>query len=110
MAERRATNRSIPGNKMIAGSWLRTILGWNWLRKRVAFALRQSYYEAFEIRVPLVAGLTAPVVSQEAWLSFSEIFLQGEYAAVWRAVPLPDRWIDLGCHAGYFSLYCEQQR
>ena len=80
------------------------------LRERLAFGLIQQHYPSLQIRVPLSGGLIAPVVSEDAWLSFSEIFVQGEYDEVWRHLPLPDRWIDLGCHAGYFSLLCEQRR
>ncbi|HEY2573246.1 MAG TPA: FkbM family methyltransferase [Verrucomicrobiaceae bacterium] len=89
---------------------LQWLLQWRWLRERLAFALARQHYPSLNIRVPLSGGLTAPVTSEEAWLSFSEIFLQGEYDSVWAHLPLPDRWLDLGCHAGYFSLHCESRR
>jgi len=85
-------------------------LRWRRLREHLAFQIRQRHFDLLQIRVPLSAGLVAPVVSDESWISFSEIFLQEEYGQVFRLLPLPDRWIDLGCHAGFFSLFVEQGR
>jgi FkbM family methyltransferase len=85
-------------------------LKWRRLREHLAFHIRQRHYDLLQVRVPLSAGLAAPVLSDEAWVSFSEIFLQEEYEQVFRLLPLPDRWIDLGCHAGFFSLFVEQRR
>lgn len=90
--------------------FLQMLLRWPALRERLAFALIQRHYPSLQIRVPLYDGLIAPVVSEDAWLSFSEIFVQGEYDGIWSRISLPDRWIDLGCHAGYFSLQCELRR
>jgi FkbM family methyltransferase len=44
--------------------------------------------------------------------SFSEIFIDGIYDEMLLngAGPLPSRWLDLGCHAGYFSLWLECRR
>lgn len=85
-------------------------LRWRRLREHLAFQIRQRHFDLLQIRVPLSANLVAPVLSDEAWISFSEIFLQGEYGQVFRLLPLPVRWIDLGCHAGFFSLFVEQGR
>lgn len=85
-------------------------LKWRRLRERLAFQIRQHHHDLLQIRVPLSAGLVAPVLSEESWISFSEIFLQAEYEPVFRLLPFPDCWIDLGCHAGFFSLFVEQGR
>ena len=92
------------------GRFLEKILEWRGLRERLAFALAWKHYDALNIRVPLSGSLIAPVTFQDGWTSFSEVFLQKEYEEVFRLVPVPDRWIDLGCHAGYFSLYAEEMR
>ena len=96
--------------KAILNRLLLTSLKWRRLREHLAFQIRQQHYDLLNVRVPLAAGLVAPVLSDEAWISFSEIFLQEEYEQVFRLLPLPDRWIDLGCHAGFFSLFVEQRR
>jgi len=80
------------------------------VRSRVAFWLNQEHYPELDIRVPLSHGLVCPVYSPEYWCSFSEIFVNGEYGPAFEMMPLPNRWIDLGCHAGFFSLYVEWRR
>ncbi|MBC8097624.1 MAG: FkbM family methyltransferase [Akkermansiaceae bacterium] len=84
---------------------LRLALKSAFLRNRLAFELKHNYYADLQIAVPLGNGLTAPICSGSAWLSFSQIFFESEYAAALQRMPLPERWLDLGCHAGYFSLY-----
>jgi hypothetical protein len=79
-------------------------------RRRVVFELRQHYYKELEIRIPLAANLWCPITFLEAWTSFSEIFVKSEYGTALKAMPLPGRWLDLGCHAGFFSLYVIWQR
>ncbi len=75
------------------------------LRQRIIFDLVQDHYGELDIRVPLGHGLTCPVVSQEAWINLMEIFFEDEYGPVFEQIPLPRRWLDLGCYVGYFSLY-----
>lgn len=75
------------------------------IRRRILFELTQKHYADLDIRVPLGHGLQCPISHPEHWSSFSEIFLGGEYERAWDAMPLPTRWLDLGCYAGYFSLY-----
>jgi FkbM family methyltransferase len=83
-------------------TWL---LQWPWIRQRVLFAIKQDYYSELDFHVPLSHGFQCPISSFEHWCSFSEIFFGSEYDPVWKQIPLPARWLDLGCHAGYFSLY-----
>jgi FkbM family methyltransferase len=80
------------------------------VRSRVAFWLNQEHYPELDIQVPLSHSLTCPIYSPEYWCSFSEVFVQSEYASVFERVVLPNRWLDIGCHAGFFSLYVEWQR
>lgn len=75
------------------------------LRSRVIFEIRQRYYSELEVVVPLGHGLQCPISSSEHLCSFTEVFFAKEYEDTWRKIPLPTRWLDLGCHAGYFSLY-----
>jgi FkbM family methyltransferase len=56
------------------------------------------------VRVPLANGLVCPVTSLEHWVSYENIFCEKEYDALLAKMPLPVRWIDLGCHAGHFTL------
>jgi FkbM family methyltransferase len=74
------------------------------LRRRVVFEIKQEYFEELEFNVPLSHHFSCPIYSPEAWCSFSEIFFGDEYTPVFESIPLPDRWLDLGCHMGYFSL------
>ncbi len=80
------------------------------LRNRLAFEIRQHHYDELTIQVPLGHGLACPVVNQEHWYSFGEIFVEGEYGPALEEMPLPARWLDLGCHAGYFTLWMLWQR
>lgn len=75
------------------------------IRDKIIFHLKQKYYPHLDIVVPFGEGLSCPVVSPEAWYSFQEIFLQEEYRPVFDKIPLPKRWIDVGCHTGYFSFW-----
>jgi FkbM family methyltransferase len=79
-------------------------------RRRAIFELRQRYYDELATAIPLGHGLTCPLAFPSAWDSFAEVFVQREYAAAFDAIALPERWIDLGCHAGFFSLFVAWQR
>lgn len=86
------------------------LIGRHRLGRHLSFLLRQHHFDRLDIAVPISEGWTCPVTSPEAWGSFSEIFVQGEYARAFEHVALPSRWIDLGAHAGYFSLWVAWQR
>jgi FkbM family methyltransferase len=83
---------------------------WEPFRRRTIFELQRRHYADLGNRIPLGGGLTCPLLFPQAWDSFAEIFVHGEYARAFDYVPLPDRWIDLGCHAGFFSLYVVWRR
>jgi FkbM family methyltransferase len=89
---------------------LTAMLAWTPIRRRLIFDVRQYYYAELENQIPLGNGLSCPLAFLDAWSSFSEIFVEGEYAPAFDRVPLPERWLDLGCHAGFFSLYVAWQR
>ena len=67
--------------------------------------LRERYFPDLEVSVPLGPGLRAPLSLPGSAGAFSHIFLQDEYLSAFSAGNLPNRWIDMGCHSGYFSLY-----
>jgi FkbM family methyltransferase len=94
----------------LARAPLLALLEQSWLRRRLIFELKQKYYPDLHIAMPLEPGLVCPVVTAEYWHSFSEMFLERTYNAAFENMPLPTRWIDLGCHAGYFSLFVIWQR
>ena len=79
-------------------------LRFGFIRRRVAFELRPWFGE-MEFEIPLSEGLACPIGQWDSMHSFSEIFVANEYGALLDAAPLPRRWLDLGCHAGYFTLY-----
>jgi FkbM family methyltransferase len=86
------------------------LLAWPAFRRRAIFELRQRYYGELANGISLGHGLQCPLLLPDAWSSFAEVFVHGEYAAAFDRLPLPSRWVDLGCHAGYFSLYVAWKR
>jgi FkbM family methyltransferase len=81
------------------------------VRNAVVFSMREDYFADLAVHVPLSHGLSCPVSQLGHVLSFSEIFVQNGYEPVRPHWPKwPRRWVDLGCHAGYFSLWLEWQR
>ncbi|CEF48526.1 unnamed protein product [uncultured bacterium] len=97
-----------------ARAWLKTpllaLLAWPPFRRRAVYELRQRYYPELSNVIPLSHNLECPLLFPDAWASFAETFVQQEYAAVFEHLPLPRRWLDLGCHAGFFSLYVTWRR
>jgi len=79
-------------------------LRFRFIRRRVAYELRPWLGE-FEFEIPLSEQLYCPIGQWDSVHSFSEIFVTNEYGPFLDAAPLPRRWLDLGCHAGYFTLY-----
>src|SRR5207245_2749382 len=55
--------------------------------------------------VPLGHGLVCPIDRWETWSTFGAIFFENEYARAFSFLPPPDRWVDIGCYSGFFSLY-----
>jgi FkbM family methyltransferase len=82
----------------------------NAIRSRLLFELRQHYYDEFDVNLPIGQGLKCPICFWEAWSSYGHIFWDGEYSTAFKGIDLPKRWIDIGCYAGYFSLFVEHLR
>jgi FkbM family methyltransferase len=84
---------------------LQQVLAWRGLRRRLVFQLKQDYFSELDLRVPVGAGLVCPIRAEENLYSFAEIFCAAEYGGVLERIPPPRRWLDLGAHAGYFTLF-----
>jgi FkbM family methyltransferase len=85
------------------------LMAWRPFRSRAAFDLTHRYFDDLNLSIPLSHGFACPVLELDALYSFSEIFATNEYGSFLDLMPLPRRWLDLGCHAGYFSLYLAWQ-
>lgn len=82
---------------------LRTMLKSKPLRAKLIYEIGTLHYADLNFAIPIGNGLVAPVTAAEHLTSFEEIFFTDEYALL-DQLPTPRRWLDLGCHAGYFSL------
>lgn len=72
--------------------------------------LEARHFGDLNLKVDLGHGLTCPLLSRDAWSSFTEMFVHRALGGLFAAVPVPDTWVDLGCHYGFFSLSVEQAR
>ncbi len=79
------------------------------IRRRAAFEIKHRWFRDLELSVPLTDDFSCPIPELDALYSFSEIFVTDEYGSFLRDIPVPRRWIDLGCHTGYFTLYLAWQ-
>jgi FkbM family methyltransferase len=79
------------------------------IRRRAAFELKYRWFHDLEISIPLSNGFYCPIPDIDSIHSFGEIFVNNEYGLFLEKLPLPKRWIDLGCHAGFFTLYLAWQ-
>ncbi|NBQ01826.1 MAG: hypothetical protein EBU27_01070 [Opitutae bacterium] len=86
------------------------VLGIKSIRRRLIFHLKQFFYPELEFEMPVGKGLTATLPYHDSFDSFSEIFLNGEYKEVLEGFDLPNKWLDFGCHMGFFSLWIERER
>jgi len=96
--------------RKIMKSPLYMMLRWGAVRKRMIYELKRRYYSEFGVNMPIGRERMCPICYPDAVYSFSEIFVKKEYEKVFDLIPVPDRWIDLGCLFGYFSLYLAQLR
>jgi len=78
-------------------------------RRAMLAHLRLDYFHEFHHSIPLGNNYWAHLWENDAYDSFSEIFIQQEYADF-----IPDESItnilDLGAHYGYFSLWLQTNR
>lgn len=54
--------------------------------------------------------MALPWFDAETAASFAEVFLDAEYAPALARSGLPARWLDLGCYAGFFSMWVARRR
>ena len=71
--------------------------------------LRHDYFHEFHHSIPLGKNYWAHLWENDAYDSFSEIFIQQEYSDFIPDEPL-NKILDLGAHYGYFSLWLQTQR
>ena len=78
-------------------------------RRAMLAHLRLDYFHEFHHSIPLGNNYWAHLWENDAYDSFSEIFIQQEYS-----VFIPDESLtnilDLGAHYGYFSLWLQSKR
>lgn len=84
---------------------LRAALRNRWIRAKIVHELEQDYFGDLRIEAPLSGGMRCPITRGGNIHSFAEIFVEGEYAPLLKQMELPRRWLDLGCHAGFFSAW-----
>jgi FkbM family methyltransferase len=71
--------------------------------------LRLDYFHEFNHSIPLENNYWANLWENDAYDSFSEIFIQQEYADFIPDEPITNI-LDLGAHYGYFSLWLQSKR
>jgi len=71
--------------------------------------LRLDYFHEFHHSIPLSNNYWAHLWENDAYDSFSEIFIQQEYADFIPDEPITNI-LDLGAHYGYFSLWFQSKR
>ena len=89
--------------KALKGAAMRALLLPRPLRRRIGYECRERHSADLGVVLPLSPNVSCPIPYSEAWSSFHEIFVQQEYAEVFQRMPLPARWLDFGCHAGFFT-------
>lgn len=94
-----------PFLKKLLKSPLLLALRMRWFRSKVGYELKAKYFGALEISIPLSGDISCPIHQPDSLYSFSEIFVTEEYGRFLDDIEIPKRWLDLGCHVGYFSLY-----
>ena len=71
--------------------------------------LRNDYFHEFNHSIPVENEYWANLWENDAYDSFSEIFIQQEYADFIPDEPITNI-LDLGAHYGYFSLWLQSKR
>ena len=79
------------------------------LRKALLIHLHADYFHEFNYSIPIENDYWAQLWENDAYDSFSEIFIHQEYSAYIPDQPL-GRILDLGAHYGYFSLWLQSKR
>ncbi len=89
---------------------LRTAVSHRKLATALCREAQRCHPDLADFRIPLSHELVALLPGQNSAHSFGEIFLQNEYAQVKELLLPARRWLDIGCHCGYFSLWLEWER
>jgi FkbM family methyltransferase len=74
-------------------------------RHRISFQVGYRCLSELNLSLPLGHGVYLPWFDQEVGSSFLEVFLEQEYAGLFRFMAPPTRWVDLGAYAGFFSAW-----
>jgi FkbM family methyltransferase len=74
-------------------------------RHRISFQVGHHCLSELNLSIPLGHEVCLPWFDQEVGSSFAEVFLEQEYAALFRFMRPPTRWVDLGAYAGFFSAW-----
>jgi len=84
-------------------------LKFKFIRNRLKFHFLHSYFNELQLTIPVGYGYNARLLEPDSYDSFSEIFIQQEYADF-----IPNEHItsvlDLGANFGYFSLWLQSKR
>lgn len=75
------------------------------IHRRLMNYFTDYFQEQHSLRVPLGHGIYTPNFNEELGTSFQEIFLRKEYDRILDHIEKPKRWLDIGCYAGFFSLW-----
>ena len=78
-------------------------------RRAILAHLRLDYFHELHHSIPLGNNYWAHLWENDAYDSFSEIFIQEEYADFIPDEPIT-KILDLGAHYGYFSLWLQSKR
>lgn len=87
---------------------LNKILSIESIRKHFIFIIKQDYFHELEYAIPLMGKYWAQILENDAYDSFSEIFIRQEYK---KFVPKNgiNRILDIGSNYGYFSLWLQSE-
>ena len=85
------------------------LLKFKFIRNRVKFNFLHNYFNELQLTIPVGSDYWAYLCENDAYDSFSEIFIQQEYSDL-----IPDESIlnllDIGANYGYFSLWLQSKR
>jgi FkbM family methyltransferase len=79
------------------------------LRAKFIHSIKQNYFDELDISIPIDNEYWAKLFRNDSYDSFSEIFIQNEYAGFIPDIEI-NRVIDLGAHHGFFSVWLQSNR
>jgi len=75
-------------------------------REQIIFQIKQKYFHELSYSIPLKNGYWGHILENDAYDSFSEVFIQQAYANFIPPIR-PARVLDIGANYGYFSLWLQ---